>query len=461
MPHLTLADGTTIHGVSFGSATPVSGEVVFNTGMVGYPESFTDPSYKGQILVLTYPIVGNYGVPAPDADASLAGVSASDGSVLPQTFESGRIQISGLIVDYYSEEYSHCTAVQSLAAWLKKEGIPALQGVDTRALTKKLRETGVMLGKIDFDDMDGTGPTGGGGAGGSSVAAGDDAQASAQGTQKGRSTAQGGPVAIDDPNLRNLVAEVSTKSIVTYTPAAGAGMQADAGIEKSSGGSGAHGGPRILLYDCGVKNNIIRSFLVRGASVIRVPWDFDPKQNEAKLLADGGGIAYDGVFISNGPGDPKQCVATIEAIRWHLSQDKPLFGICLGNQLLALAAGGDTYKLKYGHRGQNQPCILEGTPRCVITSQNHGFAVNTKTLSKDWEALFVNANDATNEGIRHTSKPFFSVQFHPEAYPGPVDTAYLFDDFLSRCVQKAGNPADAGPIVSLGGFALKAGRRSS
>ncbi len=352
---LVLSDGSCFSGFSFGAEKSVSGEVVFNTGMVGYPEAFTDPSYRGQILVLTYPLIGNYGVP---------GKEMVDG--LLKNFESDRIHISGLIISDYSDNHNHWASDKSLSDWLKEEGIPALCGVDTRALTKKLREQGVMLGKIEISEEMG----------------------------------------FVDPNERNLVDEVSIKKPVTYN---------------------GNGTPRILLIDCGAKYNIIRSLVKRGAAVERVPWNYDFS-----------GEKFDGVMISNGPGNPKMCKATIGNIKSLLNENVTTFGICLGNQLLSLAAGADTYKLKYGHRSQNQPCIEEGTKRCYITTQNHGFAVDDKSFPSGWKAWFTNANDGTNEGIMHESGNFFSVQFHPEATPGPVDTGFLFDRFLDRVRENTG-----------------------
>ena len=350
---LELEDGTVAEGLSFGAARSVSGEVVFNTGMVGYPESLTDPSYRGQILVLTYPLVGNYGVPPAERERGIL-----------KHFESERIQIAGLVVSEYCERYSHWNAVKSLGEWLGENGVPAIQGVDTRALTKRIREQGTMLGRLVCGDE----------------------------------------VPFEDPNARNLVSEASVREPVVY-------------------GSGA---PKVLAVDCGMKNNIIRCFLARGVSVIRVPWDFDFNGG-----GDGrGGYDYDGLFISNGPGDPKMCAATIAHLKEALARERKIFGICLGNQLLALAAGADTYKLKFGHRSQNQPCIEIGTKRCHITSQNHGFAVDASSLPEGWEPWFENANDGTNEGIRHALLPFMSVQFHPEASGGPADTEYLFDLFV-------------------------------
>ncbi|KAH8098752.1 carbamoyl-phosphate synthase [Aureococcus anophagefferens] len=312
------------------------GEVVFNTGMVGYPEALTDPSYRGQILVLTYPLVGNYGVPSFDK---------IDAFGLPTYFESKDVQIAGLVVSSYSEDPSHWASTRSLGSWLEEAGVPAIFGVDTRMLTKSLRERGAMLGRL----------------------------------------------------------EVSTKTIVTY---------------------GVAGGPKIVAIDCGMKFNIIRYLVeAHGVELTVVPHDYDLETNPSKL-------EWDGVFCSNGPGDPSKCAATIKSLKWAISQEKPVFGICLGNQILALAAGGTTYKMKYGNRGMNQPCVDLRTTRCYITSQNHGFAVDDSTLPDGWRALFINANDRSNEGITHTSKPFFSVQFHPEAAGGPFDTAFLFESFV-------------------------------
>jgi carbamoyl-phosphate synthase small subunit len=344
---LVLDDGSVFHGRSFGFRAPASGEVVFNTGMVGYPETLTDPSYRGQIVVLTYPLVGNYGIPRGDL---------TDG--LDSGFESEAIQVAGLVVAEAAETYSHWSAARSLHDWLAEQAIPGLQGVDTRALTKRLRQRGVMLGKLVDDAQD---------------------------------------VELRDPNRENLVAQVSIKEPVLY-------------------GTGAR---RVVLVDCGCKSSIVRSLVNRGVSVLRVPWNHD-------FLDEG----FDGVVLSNGPGDPKQCGETIELVRRAMERGRPILGICLGNQILALAAGADTYKLKFGHRGQNQPCGQVGTPRCYITAQNHGYAVDEGTLPPDWEPWFRNLNDGTNEGIRHRTRPFRSVQFHPEAAPGPLDTTFLFDEFV-------------------------------
>ncbi len=366
MASLILSDGTVFTGQSFGCACDTDGEVVFNTGMAGYTESLTDPSYRGQILTFTYPLIGNYGVPSEKL--TTWGFS--------ENFESENIHVRGVIVEQVSPSYSHHAAVSSLQNWMEKHKVPGITGIDTRALTKKLREHGVMLGRIVQDDA--------------------------------KLEVQNATLEIPDPNLNNLVAEVSCKEPITYDP--------KGAMEKI---------PTLIAYDCGIKRNILRSFLRRGVRVVRVPWDYD-------LDAYNG--AYQGVFISNGPGDPKMCTATIANIQKALQKNVLTFGICLGNQLLALAVGGDTYKLKYGHRGVNQPAIEhrdgKATDRCIITSQNHGFAVDASKLPTDWSVWFTNGNDGTVEGIRHAGDRAFSVQFHPEAAPGPEDASYLFDDFV-------------------------------
>lgn len=344
---LILQDGSVYPGRSFGYPRSVAGEVVFNTGMVGYPESLTDPSYRGEILALTYPLIGNYGAPAHCTENQLS-----------RLLESGQIQVQGLIVSDYSLQYQHWNASRSLSEWLNAEKIPALSGIDTRALTKKLREKGTMLGKIEFE---------------------------------------GEAVDFVDPNRENLVAQVSIQEPVLY----------------------GEGERKVLLIDCGCKHNILRSLLQRNLQVLRVPWDYDFS-----------GEVFHGLLVSNGPGDPKMCRQTIYHLRQAMAREIPIFGICLGHQLLALAAGANTYKLKYGHRSQNQPVLEVGGNRALVTSQNHGFAVENGTLPRDWQPWFINLNDGSNEGIRHASGRFMGVQFHPEASPGPVDAGYLFDEFV-------------------------------
>ena len=343
---LILEDGSIFTGYSFGHNSSIAGELVFNTAMTGYPESLTDPSYHGQILVLTYPSIGNYGVP---------GKNVEDG--LLQNFESERIHVSALIISDYSKKFNHWNAAISLGDWLKQEKIPGLFGIDTRKLTKLIRDKGSMLAKIVFEK----------------------------------------DISYYDPNKENLVDKVCIKEKIVY-------------------GSGKH---RILLIDCGVKNNIIRYLLRFDTTVIRVPWDYDYSNED-----------YDGLFISNGPGDPEYCVTTINNLRKSITEDKPIFGICLGHQLVALAAEAKTYKLKFGHRSHNQPVIKSGTNSAYLTSQNHGFAVDNESIPNDWHIYFKNLNDHSNEGLIHSTKPIFTTQFHPEASSGPTDTAFLFGDFI-------------------------------
>jgi carbamoyl-phosphate synthase small subunit len=337
---LILKNGLQIEGQSFGYEQAKSGELVFSTGMVGYPEFLTDPSYEGQILVLTYPIIGNYGVPDK------------------RFWESSRIHVAGLVVNQYVDTPSHFQSKKTLSQWLKEEKIPALEIKDTRLLAQILRDKGVQLAKIVFKDE----------------------------------------INFYDPNKDNLVDRVSAKK-----------------VEKTGEGL-----KTVVLIDCGVKENIKRSLLKRNVRLITVPWDFDIFNLKEK---------FDGVVVSNGPGDPKMCQATIKTVKKVLEKRMPLLGICLGNQILALASGGDTYKMKFGHRGQNQPCFEVETGRCYITTQNHGFAIGK--IPDDFSPWFINANDQTNEGIIHKKYPFMSVQFHPEACPGPTDTEWIFDKFLS------------------------------
>ena len=349
---LVLSDGTKFKGKSFGSEKPVAGEVVFNTAMMGYPESLTDPSYAGQLMTLTYPLVGNYGVPPFSVEQN----------GLATFMESDKIYAQAIIVSDYSEAYSHWNAKESLADWLKREGVPGITGIDTRELTKVLREHGVMMGQIIFDDEPENIPT-----------------AEYEGV--------------------NWVDKVSCKDVIRYNEGAGR---------------------KVVLVDCGVKNNIIRCLIKRGVEVIRVPWNYDYTD-----------MAFDGLFLANGPGDPDMCVDAVEVLKKQMSSSrKPICGICMGNQLLAKAGGATIYKLKYGHRSHNQPVREVGTNRCYVTSQNHGYAVDAATLGNDWRELFVNMNDGSNEGIRHLSHPWFSSQFHPEACSGPVDTEFMFDRFI-------------------------------
>ena len=368
---LTLEDGTSFQGISFGYEGSTAGEVVFNTAMTGYPESLTDPSYEGQILVTTFPLLGNYGVPPSDGSPDLR-----------NHYEGSRIHCRAIIAQDYANHHSHWLADRSLAQWLKEEKIPGIQGIDTRALTKHLRQHGSMLGKIIIEGCE--------------------------------------DVDFYNPNAENLIAKTSCAEVLVYdsidsAPTSLPAPGADGMIEFP-----ADGRKTVVLVDCGIKHNIIRCLLHRGVRVVRVPWDFDFNN-----------IRYDGLFISNGPGNPDVAQATVDNIRKAMNTDLPICGICMGNQLLAKAAGASTYKLKYGHRSHNQPVRRVGTERCFVTSQNHGFAVDNDTLPVDWEPLFINMNDGTNEGIRHKTKPWFSAQFHPEASSGPRDTEFLFDEFVA------------------------------
>ncbi|KAA0161860.1 hypothetical protein FNF28_04925 [Cafeteria roenbergensis] len=393
---LVLEDGTKLEGVSFGAPVGIHGEVVFTTGMVGYPESLTDPSYRGQILVSTYPLAGNYGVPD---------TAATDATGLSKFHESSRIQASGFICQDYSYTHSHWNAKTSLAKWLRDEGVPGIHGIDTRALTKKIRAHGAMLGRIEIEGE----------------AMSDAARVAAtEGVGATEASAAGAGKPFPDPNLRNLVAEVSIKEPKVY---------------------GEGNGLRILAVDCGMKNNMIRTMVGMGAEVKVVPWDWD-------LASEIKAGSVDGLFISNGPGDPAVLTPLIDNVRTVLELPEeemvPIFGICLGNQVTGLAAGCSSYKLPFGNRGQNQPVVNLLTGSAFITPQNHGYAIDPKSLAEGWQPLFENVNDGTNEGIMHTSKPFFTAQFHPEAKGGPVDTAFLFDVFLKSVGQaKAGNK---GPI---------------
>ena len=412
---LVLDDGTVFFGKSFGYDKPVAGEVVFNTAMTGYPESLTDPSYAGQLMALTFPLVGNYGV--PECRMEQNGLSAF--------MESDRIYAKAIIVSDYSEEFSHWNGKETLAQWLKREEVPGITGVDTRQLTKVLREHGVMMGKILFDDQPNEIP-----------------QAAYEGV--------------------NFVAEVSCKEVIRYRPEDYA-EPANRLPEDQPAVVRAEG-KKVVLVDCGVKHNIIRCLLNRGIEVIRVPWDYDFNQ-----LGEEG---FDGLFLANGPGDPDTCEAAVAHIRTFMQQEaqkaqvRPIMGICMGNQLLSKAAGATIYKLKYGHRSHNQPVRMVGTNLCFITTQNHGYAVDSQTLPAEWEPLFVNMNDGSNEGVRHSRYPWFSAQFHPEACAGPVDTEFLFDEFAKAlngqpaCVLPAAESTERPAIkkvLLLGSGALKIG----
>ncbi|WFD32241.1 Carbamoyl-phosphate synthase [Malassezia sp. CBS 17886] len=428
---LELADGTEYQGISFGAeGKSVSGECVFQTGMVGYVESLTDPSYEGQILVLTYPLIGNYGVPSR--------ATRGDALKLAAPFESTRIHVAGLVVAYYSHDFSHYLAASGLSDWLQENGVPAVYGIDTRALTKRIRTKGSMLGRMLAANP-------------AHPPVADDGDKITVG---GEWRAHFLDVPWHDPNREDLVSDVSCRTPTLYTPA----DTAPAGLRTENAAPLLHESGRtlrVLAVDLGMKLNQVRCFTSRGVEVLVVPWDFDFGDAARVGGADGGPV--DGVFLSNGPGDPTRCGATIAHVRRLLAaRDLPVFGICLGHQVLALAAGAQTTKMKYGNRGQNIPCTDLLSGRCYITSQNHGYAVDAATLPRGWAELFVNANDGSNEGIYCTEGPFFSVQFHPESTAGPRDTEFLFDTFLravvdGAAVRGAGRAPAAAPIAFPGG----------
>jgi carbamoyl-phosphate synthase large subunit/carbamoyl-phosphate synthase small subunit len=356
-----LKSGLKMTGYSFGAAISRSGEAVFQTSMVSYPEMLTDPSYKDQIIICSSVILGQYGIPERTRDRY----------GLLERFESEEIHCAGLIITDYSFNYSHYQSIQSLSKWLAQYNVPAIYGyeVDTRNLILKIRETGSELGKIvqESDNADN--------------------------------------IPFDDPNLRNLCAEVGVKKPVYYE---------------------GTGNFKVILVDFGVKNNIIRGLLDRSLSVLVVPWNYDYTNEQ-----------YDGIMLSNGPGDPRLLETSINILKNQMKKDNtvPIFGVCMGNQILSCAAGARIYKLAYGNRGHNQPVVDVTTGKCYITSQNHGYAVDHKTLPADWQAYFVNLNDHSNEGIKHVTKPYFSSQFHPEACGGPWDTRFLFDIFFKDIVE--------------------------
>ncbi len=360
---LVLEDGSTFVGYGFGAPKKVSGEIVFSTSMVGYPESLTDPSYKGQILTFTYPLVGNYGVP-PDE---------KENGVL-KYFESDDIKVTGFIVHELCKNPFHWASTRTLDQWLKDEDVPGIYGIDTRKLTKKLRVKGVLLGILKVCEAD---------------------------EEPNLPQLLKEVKKVQDPNSTDLAKQVTVKQPIYYK---------------------AGGNKTAVLIDCGVKYGIVRNLLQRGFEVVRVPYDFSVDQ----IME----FKPDGVMISNGPGDPKICVKTVETIRELMDKNMPMMGVCLGTQILALAVGGDTYKLKYGHRSQNQPALDLKTGRCYITTQNHGYTVERNSLKgTGLEVWFMNANDKTVEGVKHKTKPAFALQWHPEASPGPYDTEFLFERF--------------------------------
>jgi len=361
---LALEDGSLFVGKSFGAETTSVAEVVFTTGMVGYPESMTDPSFAGQLLCFTYPLIGNYGV------ASMGDV---DSMGFPRQFESESIKVSGIIVQEWCEKPNHWASRRTVSEWMASEGIPGICDVDTRALVSKIREAGVMMGVL----ASGSGLT----------------------NRKGLLRVLRDATRYD---AIEFVRRVSPKKPQVY-----------GNSEKT-----------VVLLDCGSKFSIIRNILRRGYSVVRAPFDYS--------YADI--IKHDpvGVVVSNGPGDPQLCSETIKATSRLIDSEVPVLGICLGNQLVGLAAGASTYKLKYGHRGQNKPVVDLLTGKGYVTSQNHGYSVSKETLARtDLRPWFMNADDGSVEGLVHQKKPCIAVQFHPEASPGPYDTEFVFDRFVS------------------------------
>ena len=360
---LALEDGTIFRGRSFGARLDASGEVVFNTSMIGYPELLTDPSYHEQIVVMTYPILGSYGVPP---------YSLCDEHGLPLHYESDSIKVRGYAIHSLSRP-SHWSSDRTLEDWMDQEKVPGIQGIDTRAVTRKIRTNGTMLGLLKTSD-----------------------------NEIGQEQVKEELSRLTDPNNKDLVRDVTPSEPIHYV------NNSDA---------------TVVVLDCGIKYGIVRSLLASGASVVRVPYDysvneileFEPRR----------------IVISNGPGDPKKCTQTIDTVRELLETDIPILGICLGMQILALAGGADTYKLKFGHRAVNHPCVDVQTGRCYITTQNHGYSVSSESLAETkFSARFVNINDKTIEGISHEEKPIIGVQWHPESSPGPYDTRFLFDQFM-------------------------------
>jgi carbamoyl-phosphate synthase small subunit len=365
---LALENGQIFTGESFGAEGEISGEVVFNTSMSGYQEIFTDPSYSGQIVTMTYPLIGNYGINEAD-------------------IESSRPQVSGVIVREYSKFHSNFRAKGDLSIWLRQFGIVAIEGIDTRMLTKMLRTEGAMRGVLSTLDMD---P--------------ESLMRKVQAT----------------PSMSGL--DLATR-VTCSAPYDWTGRDLTPFALPAADDEGASRRFRVVAYDYGIKQNILRRLVMYGCDVTVVPAQFPAEQ----VLA----MQPDGVFLSNGPGDPAPVLIAIDNIKKILGR-VPIFGICLGHQLLSLALGGKTYKLKFGHRGGNHPVKNLLTGKIEITSQNHGFAVDPDSLdAQHVEITHLNLNDGTNEGVRHRSLPAFSVQYHPEASPGPHDSDYLFRDFLA------------------------------
>ncbi|MBO48989.1 MAG: carbamoyl-phosphate synthase small subunit [Candidatus Nitrosopelagicus sp.] len=365
---LILSDGTVLDGMGFGYSTTVFGEIVFNTGMVGYTEALTDPSYNGQILTLTYPLVGNYGI--PDLDAV-------DEDGISKFFESDMMQIRGLVIHELSQTASHWNLKMTLDEWMFNEKVPGISGIDTRAITKKLTSSGVMMAALVVSDEE-----------------------------------------IDTEKIKNELASITTYTSEKFMDTVSTKEEKIYGTENQS----------VVVIDTGAKNAIVRNVRELGYKAIVVPWNtpyekvmsYNPK----------------GVVLSSGPGDPQNCPDTIDTAKKLIENNVPTLGICLGAQIIGIAGNTETYKLKYGHRGQNKPCVNLETNQVFVTSQNHGYGIKPESLEKsDFKLWFANADDDTVEGIKHKTQSCIAVQFHPEAAPGPFDCKYVFDE-LKKLMEK-------------------------
>jgi len=358
---LILDDGTVLDGIGFGYSTVVFGEIVFNTGMVGYPETLTDPSYSGQILTLTYPLIGNYGVPDP---------AIKDDDGISSYFESDKIQVRGLVIHELSMIASHWNLSMTLDEWLYKEKISGISGIDTRELTKKLRTSGVMMAALAVSDTE-----------------------------------------IDEAKVKKQLSSAQNYTTEKFMDVVSTKDEQVFGKDKKT----------VVVIDTGVKNAILRNIREIGYKVVKVPWN----SSIEKILS----YKPKGVVVSNGPGDPQNCPDTINTAKSLIEKNIPTLGICLGAQILGLAGGADTYKLKYGHRGQNKPCINLENDQVYVTSQNHGYCISPDTLkNSEFNLWFSNTDDKTVEGIKHKKQKCIAVQFHPEASPGPYDCKFVFEE---------------------------------
>jgi len=398
---IILANGQIFEGKSFGAAGCIIGEAVFTTGMNGYIETLTDPSYYGQIVTQTFPLVGNYGI-------------------IPKDFESGACHLRGYIVKEWCESPSNFRCGGTLDAYLKQQGVIGLYGIDTRALTKVLRESGVMNAMLVSGE-----------SAEAQQAFADLADSSRKAKLLERIQAYKIEHAVESVTGSAAAVEEDADTVFAESAAYRFIPVKSDGTKQNDQAAAMHDGKgkKVVLWDFGAKANIRRELLKRGLSVITVPGTATAEE----ILA----LQPDGLMLSNGPGDPQENVQIIAELKKIIQTGLPIFGICLGHQILALAMGADTTKLKYGHRGANQPVKSLATGRVYISSQNHGYAVRNETLPKGAELSFVNTNDGTCEGITYTNIPAFSVQFHPEACSGPLDTSFLFDDFVKLINNRA------------------------